>query len=81
VRVVASVSFLALCLGLVDCSSLGKKTSLPKSGAGDRSSAPIPTLGVGVFVSQLRRKIEHDPARPRYLLTEPGAGYRLVAPH
>jgi two-component system KDP operon response regulator KdpE len=33
-----------------------------------------------VYVSQLRRKIEPDPARPRYLLTEPGAGYRLVAP-
>jgi two-component system KDP operon response regulator KdpE len=33
-----------------------------------------------VYVSQLRRKIETDPARPRYLLTEPGAGYRLVSP-
>ena len=33
-----------------------------------------------VYVSQLRRKIELDPARPRYLLTEPGAGYRLVNP-
>ena len=33
-----------------------------------------------VYVSQLRRKIERDPARPRYLLTEPGAGYRFVAP-
>ena len=33
-----------------------------------------------VYVSQLRRKIEPDPARPRYLLTEPGAGYRLVGP-
>jgi two-component system KDP operon response regulator KdpE len=31
-----------------------------------------------VHVSQLRRKIEPDPARPRYLHTEPGAGYRLV---
>jgi two-component system KDP operon response regulator KdpE len=33
-----------------------------------------------VYVSQLRRKIETDPSRPRYLLTEPGAGYRLVIP-
>jgi len=33
-----------------------------------------------VYVSQLRRKIEDDPARPQYVLTEPGSGYRLVAP-
>jgi two-component system KDP operon response regulator KdpE len=33
-----------------------------------------------VHISQLRRKIEPDPARPRYLLNEPGAGYRLVNP-
>jgi two-component system, OmpR family, KDP operon response regulator KdpE len=32
-----------------------------------------------VYVSQLRHKLEVDPARPRFLLTEPGAGYRLVA--
>jgi two-component system KDP operon response regulator KdpE len=31
-----------------------------------------------VYVSQLRRKLEADPRRPRHLLTEPGAGYRLV---
>jgi len=35
---------------------------------------------VRVYVAQLRRKIESDPARPRYLLTEPGAGYRFVDP-
>ena len=32
---------------------------------------------VRIFVHQLRRKIEPVPARPRYLLTEPGVGYRL----
>ena len=33
-----------------------------------------------VYVSQLRRKIEPDSARPQYIITEPGAGYRLVDP-
>ncbi len=32
-----------------------------------------------VFMLQLRRKLEADPARPRYLRTEPGVGYRLDA--
>jgi two-component system KDP operon response regulator KdpE len=31
-----------------------------------------------VYVARLRRKIERDPQRPRYLLTEPGVGYRLI---
>jgi two-component system KDP operon response regulator KdpE len=31
-----------------------------------------------VYMAQLRRKIERDPARPRHLLTEPGVGYRLA---
>ena len=30
-----------------------------------------------VFMTQLRRKIEADPARPRLLVTEPGVGYRM----
>jgi two-component system KDP operon response regulator KdpE len=33
-----------------------------------------------VYISHLRRKIEPDPARPHYLLTHPGVGYRLVNP-
>jgi two-component system, OmpR family, KDP operon response regulator KdpE len=32
-----------------------------------------------VYMAQLRRKIESDPARPRFLLTEPGVGYRLAS--
>lgn len=32
-----------------------------------------------VFVASLRRKLEEDPARPRYLLTEQGVGYRFAA--
>jgi two-component system KDP operon response regulator KdpE len=31
-----------------------------------------------VYMGQLRHKIEHDSAQPRYLLTEPGVGYRLA---
>jgi two-component system KDP operon response regulator KdpE len=31
-----------------------------------------------VYMAQLRRKLEHDPAQPRHLITEPGMGYRLV---
>lgn len=31
-----------------------------------------------VFISQLRRKIEDDPLRPAYILTEPGVGYRFA---
>jgi two-component system KDP operon response regulator KdpE len=32
---------------------------------------------VRVYMAQLRHKLEEDPARPRYLLTETGVGYRL----
>jgi len=32
-----------------------------------------------VNISNLRRKIEPDPARPHYLLTEPGVGYRFLS--
>jgi two-component system, OmpR family, KDP operon response regulator KdpE len=31
-----------------------------------------------VYMAQLRRKIEADPARPRFLQTEPGVGYRMA---
>jgi two-component system KDP operon response regulator KdpE len=32
-----------------------------------------------VYIAQLRRKLEENPARPKHLQTEPGVGYRLVA--
>jgi two-component system KDP operon response regulator KdpE len=32
-----------------------------------------------VYVARLRKKIERDPQKPRYLITEPGVGYRLLA--
>jgi two-component system KDP operon response regulator KdpE len=34
---------------------------------------------VRVYMAHLRGKLEAEPARPRYLLTEPGVGYRLAA--
>ena len=42
-------------------------------GAGYESEIHI----LRVNISNLRRKIEPDPSRPHYLLTEPGVGYRL----
>lgn len=33
---------------------------------------------VRIYMGQLRRKLEADPAQPRYLLTEAGVGYRLA---
>jgi len=35
------------------------------------------THSLRVFMASLRRKVEADSARPRYLMTEPGVGYRL----
>lgn len=32
-----------------------------------------------VYIGQLRRKIEDDPAQPRYITTEPGVGYRFMS--
>ena len=33
-----------------------------------------------IYVRQLRQKLEPDPERPRYILTETGVGYRLKLP-
>jgi two-component system KDP operon response regulator KdpE len=42
------------------------------------SSYEMETHLLRVNMSNLRRKIELDPTRPRYILTEPGVGYRLI---
>ena len=50
--------------------------------------APAPAGGLGpryeretnylrVYMAQIRRKLEPDPSRPRYFLTEPRMGYRF----
>jgi two-component system KDP operon response regulator KdpE len=38
------------------------------------------TENLRVVINQLRKKIERDPARPRYILTEPRLGYRFQIP-
>lgn len=38
------------------------------------------TESLRVVVNQLRKKLEADPARPRYILTEPWVGYRFQPP-
>lgn len=43
-------------------------------------SVPIDPQYLRVYVRQLRQKIEPDPGRPHYIMTETGVGYRLRAP-
>ena len=43
-------------------------------------ATPIDPQYLRVYVRQLRHKIEPDPARPQYILTETGIGYRLKSP-
>ncbi|MDP3572857.1 MAG: winged helix-turn-helix domain-containing protein [Archangium sp.] len=49
--------------------------SIAKKWAGGEDD-PAPKCCVAHAVN-LRQKLERDPAEPRYLLTEPGVGYRL----
>ncbi|HXJ79132.1 MAG TPA: winged helix-turn-helix domain-containing protein [Candidatus Methylomirabilis sp.] len=44
---------------------------------GPASAHPVHYLHV--YLAQLRRKVERDPAQPRYLLTVPRVGYRLAS--
>jgi two-component system, OmpR family, KDP operon response regulator KdpE len=43
-------------------------------------STPVDAQYLRVYVQQLRQKIELNPARPQYIFTETGIGYRLKAP-
>ena len=54
---------------------LTHRTGIPVHGLGPR--IPKETQYLRVYMGQLRQKLEGDPARPRYLVTEPGVGYRL----
>ena len=38
------------------------------------------TENLRVVINQLRKKIENDPARPKFILTEPWVGYRFQSP-
>jgi two-component system, OmpR family, KDP operon response regulator KdpE len=38
------------------------------------------TENLRVVINQLRKKIENDPSRPKYILTEPWVGYRFQVP-
>jgi two-component system KDP operon response regulator KdpE len=54
---------------------LTHRTVLGKIWGGDYTEQ---TEYLRVFVRHLRKKIEADPAKPRYILTEPWVGYRFV---
>lgn len=45
------------------------------TGGGEAYELEIHLLRVNI--SNLRREIEKDPARPHFILTEPGVGYRM----
>src|SRR3954464_14979761 len=51
---------------------------LLQEGWGPADGEDPPSLRV--HVAKIRQKLEPDPARPRYVVTEPGVGYRLIEP-
>lgn len=52
------------------------RTLLEAMGWGDLEM----TIYLRIYLRRLREKIEQDPDRPRYLVTEPGLGYRFIRP-
>ena len=63
------------------CWSATRASSSPSASCSRRSGGPryeTETNYLRVYMAQLRRKLEPDPAHPRHLLTEPGMGYRFV---
>src|SRR6185369_869393 len=61
-----------------DSPSIVTHQQLLAAGWDDARSEDVQSLRV--YVKQLRRKLEVDPARPRCLVTALGVGYRLVPP-
>lgn len=55
--------------------AMSETAGAARSGSGGELRREI--LVWGSFMRKLRHKIESDPARPRYIVTEPGVGYRL----
>ncbi len=45
---------------------------------GVTGAAVLETNYLRVYLAQIRRKLEPNPARPRYFLTEPRMGYRFL---
>lgn len=60
--------------------SVGRPVGIAQIATRVWRGVPAPTADtVRVQVGALRRKIEPDPSRPRYIITEPWIGYRFVA--
>ena len=62
---------------LANAGSVFTREELARTAWGWRSS--VESRAVDNAIRRLRQKIEPDPAQPRYVLTERGTGYRLVA--
>ena len=52
-------------------------TETPGGGLTMVLSLPTAQGNLRLYIAQLRRKLEPDPARPRYFRNEPGLGYRF----